>query len=104
MRSQPQLAQWVNEAFCIPIKSRRGLYSGLGSRPSSRRYHDALSSLVRACELERARTLLARATESPIRPPHTSWGRIDQLHERSKARLVSPERDNKARLVTSERG
>eukprot|EP00965_Chrysotila_dentata_P015221 503222-Pleurochrysis_carterae.AAC.1 len=23
MRSQSQLAQWVNEAFCIPIKSRR---------------------------------------------------------------------------------
>eukprot|EP00965_Chrysotila_dentata_P068769 2272373-Pleurochrysis_carterae.AAC.1 len=69
MRSQPQLAQWVNEAFGIPIKSRRRLYPGLGSDPSSRGYRDALDSLVRACELERALIyLLARATESSLRP------------------------------------
>eukprot|EP00965_Chrysotila_dentata_P013784 457151-Pleurochrysis_carterae.AAC.1 len=68
MRSQPQLAQWVNEAFGIFIKSRRRLCPELGSDPSSERYRDALDSLVRACELERARVLLARATESPLRP------------------------------------
>eukprot|EP00965_Chrysotila_dentata_P128297 4241584-Pleurochrysis_carterae.AAC.1 len=63
MRSQPQLAQWVNEAFGIPITSRRRLYPGLGSDPLSRRNRDAIDNLVRACELaERARILLARAT------------------------------------------
>eukprot|EP00965_Chrysotila_dentata_P259230 6213485-Pleurochrysis_carterae.AAC.3 len=68
MRPQPELAQWLNEAFGMPIRSRRRLYHGLGSNLSSRRYRDALDSLVRACELERARSLLARATESPLRP------------------------------------
>eukprot|EP00965_Chrysotila_dentata_P179496 5927208-Pleurochrysis_carterae.AAC.1 len=69
MRSQPQLAQCANEAFGIPINSRRRLYPGLGSGPSFRRYRDAFDSLViRACELKRAHILLARATESPLRP------------------------------------
>eukprot|EP00965_Chrysotila_dentata_P089503 2955010-Pleurochrysis_carterae.AAC.1 len=54
MRSQPQLAQWMNEAFGIPVKSRRRLNPGLGTDSTSRRYREALDSLVRACELERA--------------------------------------------------
>eukprot|EP00965_Chrysotila_dentata_P246869 6207412-Pleurochrysis_carterae.AAC.6 len=51
MRFQPQLlAQWVDKAFGIPfiqVPPRR-LHPGLGTDPSSWRYHIALNSLVKA--------------------------------------------------------
>eukprot|EP00965_Chrysotila_dentata_P033113 1103068-Pleurochrysis_carterae.AAC.2 len=119
MCSQPQLAQcWMNEAFGIPIKSLRRLYTGLGRDPSSQRYCDAFYSLVRACELVCARVLLARATESllwstlhgdalahPDKRLTNSMtaARPHSSPERGKGRFVSSERV-KVRLVTSNRG
>eukprot|EP00965_Chrysotila_dentata_P222930 6193274-Pleurochrysis_carterae.AAC.1 len=51
------------------ITSRRRLYPGLVRDPSSRCYRETSDSLVRACELERARILHASTAKHSSRPP-----------------------------------